>query len=356
MELKWYSRKVKKFEGTIGELRKEIPYFRREPFRIESEGTNQYLDIIVREPLKKNQGYLLSDDKETHIPIATVSKQYALVQHHDVLDALETALKERGIDPVRLKAELKLTEYGECMWVSFILPTYEFNPGDGYPLVLKLNGLNSVDKTKALEIKLAWYRLVCSNGLMFEEDAEFTFRKFHRMKPVDVFQPVLSIQKAAQKYLSRQLESEKVSQQIKRFEKWYSTEITSKELSEEKPTPGQIEHWIDNEVRKKWGAHAATRVYHIAKTGYDGKIVNPFKKDVRPHEREVSSTDEVPGAFAPVRNTYDISQVLSWIAGQRGTIQEQFKWMTDIPYLIDTLLKTEKPLTLQIEREGSPIR
>ncbi len=69
----------------------------------------------------------------------------------------------------------------------------------------------------------------------------------------------------------------------------------------------------------------------------------------------MSSTDEVPGAFAPVRNAYDISQVLSWIAGHRGTIQEQLKWTMDIPYLMDTLLEVEKPLTLQIGGEDRPV-
>ena len=76
MEVTWYSRKVSVFNGTIRELRKKIPYFRRDPFRVESEGTNPHLDIIVRKPLKRNQGNLLPRDDEVHVPIATVSKQY----------------------------------------------------------------------------------------------------------------------------------------------------------------------------------------------------------------------------------------------------------------------------------------
>lgn len=119
MELTWYSRKVRVFKGPIGDLRKKIPCFRRDPFRIGTGGRNQHLDIIVRKPLKENQGYSIPHDDEVHIPIATVSRQYALVQHHDVLDALETALSEKGIDPAHLEGELKLTEYGERMWASF---------------------------------------------------------------------------------------------------------------------------------------------------------------------------------------------------------------------------------------------
>ena len=353
MELTWYSRKVKVFEGPISDLRKEIPYFRRDPFRVEAGGRNQHLDIIVRKPLKGNQGYLLPHDDEGHIPIATVSRQYILLQHHDVLDALEAALSEKGIDPAHLEGELKLTEYGERMWASFTLPTHGFNPdvytwfdpGDGYPVVLKVNVLNSVDKTAALEINLAWYRLVCSNGLIYGEDVDF--RRIHREKSLN--------SGAIEEFLDTQLQSEQVSQQKKRSEKWYATKIVTKTLSEEKPSASQIEHWIDEVVAKKWNANAAARVYHIAKTGYDGNVAPPYK-DVTPHEREVSSADEVPGAFAPVRNAYDISQVLSWIAGHRGTIQEQLKWMMDIPILIDALLETEKPITLQIAGENTPVK
>lgn len=353
MELTWYSRKVKVFKGSISDLRQEIPYFRRDPFRVDDGGINRHLDIIVRKPLKGNQGYLLPHDDEGHIPIATVSKQYTLVQHHDVLDALEAALSEKGIEPAKLEAELKLTEYGERMWASFTLPTHGFNPdvytwfdpGDGYPVVLKVNVLNSVDKTAALEINLAWHRLVCSNGLIYGENVDF--KKIHREKSLK--------SRAVEQFLDTQLESEQLSMQKKRSEKWYATKIVTKTLSEEKPRPSQIEHWIDEIVAKKWNANAATRAYHIAKTGHDGDVAPP-QKGVTPHEREVSSTNEIPGAFAPARNAYDISQVLSWIAGRRGTIQEQLKWMMDIPYLMNALLETEKPLTLQIGQEDSYVR
>ena len=71
---------------------------------------------------------------------------------------------------------------------------------------------------------------------------------------------------------------------------------------------------------------------------------------VRFHELTLDSQsrDQIPGTFAPVRNAYDISQVLSWIAGQQGTIHGQLAWLMDIPHLMEALLKTEKPLTLGI--------
>ena len=354
MELTWHSRKVKVFKGTIGELRKKIPCFKRGPFRVEDGGMNQHLDIIVRKPLKGgSQVYLLPpDDDEAHIPIATVSKKYVLVQHHEVLDALEAAVKQKGIDPAHLLGELKLTEYGERMWASFRLPTHGFNPdvetffdpGDGYPVVLKVNVLNSVDKTAALEIDLTWHRLICSNGMIYGEDVDF--RRIHRKKSLNFG--------AIEEFLGKQLESEQVLKQKDRSEKWYARKVVSKPLSEEKPSPPQIEHWIDAIVAKKWNANAAARVYHIAKTGHDGNVA-PFQKEVSPHALKVNSTNEIPGAFAPVRNAYGISQVLSWIAGHRGSIQDQLKWMMDIPYLMDALLKTEQPLTLRIGSKDSSV-
>ena len=331
--LKWHSREVLEGSGQIRELRQEIPYFRRIPFRIEDGGVNKNLDLIVREPLKKSQGYLLpSNNDEVQIPVATVSKQYELVQHHDVLKVLETALKNIDFDPERLKAELTLTEYGERMRVSFTLPDYEFDPGDGYPIVLKVNALNSVDKTTALSISLSWYRLVCSNGMMFGT-AHARFRKIHLQsrKPEDI-----------NKFLEKQLARASKVQSL--YKQWYEKKV----FIEAKPSSIQIEHWIDKTIEKRWGVHAAARVYHIAKTGYDGELVNPFAKGVKPHEHKVQSTNRVPGSFAPVRNAYDISQVLSWLASRRGTIEDQLDRMMDIPDLMRALLKEEKPLMLKI--------
>ena len=336
MALTWHARKVQIHKGSINEIRQQIPYFRRDPFRVENGGMNQHFDIIVRKPLKENHGYLLPDDDTVHIPVATVSRQYNLIQHHDVLQALEDALKQINFDPQRLEAELALTEYGERMRISFFLLGYYFDLDGGDPIVLKVNALNSVDKTTALEINLSLERLVCSNGMTYGiSDARF--RKIH-------LQSLLL--EDIKEFLKEQLEQFPKEQRL--YKNWHQREILHRKLSESKPSPGQIEHWIDKVVAEKWGVHAAARVYHIAKTGYDGEIVKPFEKNVKPHDREVSSVNKVPGSYeyAPVRNAYDIAQVLSWIAGQRGTIQEQLEWMMEIPGLMNALLKTEKPITL----------
>ena len=92
-------------------------------------------------------------------------------------------------------------------------------------------------------------------------------------------------------------------------------------------------------------------MYHIAKTGYDAKFVNRSKKKKVKFNQlnlDFQYRAPVPGSFAPVRNAYDISQVLSWLASQRTTIQDQLDWMMDIPDLMRALLKEEKPITLSM--------
>ena len=335
----WHGSKVKTYMGPISEIRQQIPRFRIALFAIEGGGVNKNLNLVVREPLKQNQGYLLPSDNQVEIPIATVSGQYELVQHHDVLEALETALKQihnldpdRNCDPEHLDAELTLTEYGERMQVSWTLPNYDFDPGDHHPIVLKVNAFNSVDKTTALSINLSWYRLVCSNGMMFGT-ADARLRRIHLQsrKSEDI-----------KKFLQKQLRRAPKAQSL--YKQWYEKTV----FHEAKPSQVQIEHWIDETVAKRWGVHAAAKAYHIAKTGYDGELVNPFEQDVKPHEREVQCKDKVPGSFAPVRNAYDISQVLSWLASQRGAIQDRLDRTMDIPYLMRALLKEEKPITLSI--------
>ena len=88
--LKWEGREVLEGSGRVSELRQEIPYFTTTPFRIEGEGVNEYLTLIVREPIREDQGYLFpSDDQvELKIPVATVSKKYELVQHRHIVKIL----------------------------------------------------------------------------------------------------------------------------------------------------------------------------------------------------------------------------------------------------------------------------
>ena len=349
--ISWYSRNVLFREGTLSEFRQYIPNFEKVPFTLHNEGTNPHLYVIIRDKLEENnQELLLPNEDQVRIPIGVVSEKYRLVQHYELLNVLERALRGCGFDADSFRARLWLTEFGERMWISFILAPSKYmdfcpNDLDGVPGELTLNAINSVDKTTALTINLSWHRLVCKNGMILKNDIVDLKRKHTGRLDSDIFEHYL------QRYFSREV----FELEIAKIMSWYTTKVAIKDSVDAKPSSGSIEHWLEYAVSKKWGIHAAARAYHIAKTGLDAEFFakpnkSSKKKKVRFNELrlKLGSETDVPGAYAPVRNAYDISQVLSWIATQQQTLQLRLKWMQDIPALMRALLK-QKSITLTFE-------
>ena len=252
-DLIWLNRKTLEGEGSINELRQEIPRFERSPFRIGSEA-NEYLYLIAREPLNTN--YLSHNDP---IPVAAVSKQYRLVQHNEVicrvLNALEKFATEGKFvtDPQALGAKLRLSKYGARMWVTILLPNCQFDPGDGYPIFLTLNCFNSVDKSVAVRIHLAWQREISSTEMMGRE-----FRKIHNQS--------LKI-KDVEEFLADQFKQLSTEQTL--YRQWYETKIAWY----------RIVDWLGKTVAKSWGAQTALRAYHIAKAGKDLEVEDAYQID-----------------------------------------------------------------------------
>ncbi len=320
MALKWNGRKVLIYEGSADEVRQKIPGFKRGPFHTK-EGENRHMDMIVRKPLKDPQGKMLPNDDEAHIPVATVSKTYGLVRHRKLFKALKIALGNIVSDPQYLEAKLMVTEYGERMRISFRLHHYEFDPGDGHPLLLSVNALNSVDRSTPLDINMTWYRPVSGTSSIYRMEKDFSRRHVKSLTP-----------QAVGGFLSEQLWL--LSAEHNRYREWYRT----------KRSRNQVERWISDTVEKKWGTKAADRVLRIAETGQDEKGV------------------KVPKIFAPVQNLYHLSQVLSWVAKwtinekktenpsplRERTLGTQLERMMEIPALMDDLLEMEESPT-QIE-------
>jgi hypothetical protein len=100
----------------------------------------------------------------------------------------------------------------------------------------------------------------------------------------------------------------------------------------------QLTHWVDGAVVNTWGVKAATRVYHIIKTGRDVEIV-PFAKKTSPSNKETRTGNPVPGSSIPANNLYAVSQALTWIAGQRHDLEEQLAWQRDVPALMRELAR-----------------
>ena len=343
---RWQGRAVSSEIGSLSHLCGKVPTFTKVPYAIEGEGINPHLDMIVRERVSEASDVLFPSTDSVRIPVAIVSKkQYKLVQYHEPLNILMDVLSKHGLDPTHLSSELCLTEFGERMWLSITLPAYcfkspistRFHPGDNHDMNLTLNVLNSVDTTTALQVYLYWYRQVCSNGMVYGD--KIKFKAIHKRARMNLPQ-------AIEKFLRDQLKQ--VDQQQALLRHWYETEIYIQELMEAKPGAVQIEQWLEKSVSKTWDVYTAARTYYIAKTGYDGKFINSGqKKRVKFHELTLEKrTTEVPGAFSPARNAYDISQVLSWIASRQNTVNSQLGMMTDIPDLMRALLR-QKTITLR---------
>ncbi len=86
----------------------------------------------------------------------------------------------------------------------------------------------------------------------------------------------------------------------------------------------------------KPGKKAAARAFHICETGHDAEFEDPFKR-AKPSERTMTVRSAIPGAIAPARNAFAVSQALSWLAGNRGDIQEQLEWRQQIPGIAELI-------------------
>ena len=299
----WEGADVIELSGKVAELYGKLPLFSRQPFRAGGE-ENRYKDEIRREPLKID---------EDPVPVATVSKTYSLIQHRELLASVFRALKMIKIDISELPSSLLLSVYGERMQWSCNIPAIDFDPGDRCPVVLQVNCLNSVDTSTVCEIAFGWFRLVCSNGMMFGiKETSLRRRHIQSLDPLDIAE-----------YLKGQLEG--IPAETSLYTQWLKQPVQHSHLSD----------WVDDEVADDWGPHAAARTWNIMVKGLDGDV-EPTK-GLKPHQLPVTPRCEVPGSFAPVENLFHASQALSWIAGTRQTIQERLEYLRNIPRLMKPL-------------------
>jgi hypothetical protein len=302
----WEGATVRELTGRVAELFPQVPVFSRHPFRVGGE-ENRFKDEIRREPLK------ITDEP---MPVATVSKTYSLIQHRDVLASVFRALKMIQIDISGVESSLLLSEYCERMHWSCAIPNMDFDPGDHHPLALRINSLNSVDTSTVLEITFSWYRLICSNGMMFGlKDSQLRRRHIQSLDPEDI-----------SGYLKEQLDQLPSEKSL--YATWLKTPVD----------PPRLVRWIDEEVARNWGPHAAARVWNIITGGVDGEIEQV--RNLKPHQLPITVRNAVPGACAPVQNLFHVSQALSWIAGTRNTIPERLEYVKAIPRLMEPLTET----------------
>ena len=307
--LKWDSRLVNEHKGNLTEIADAIPFFEKKPFKIDGS-ENKNLDVVIN-----------TSDNGT--PVATVSKSYSLIQHFEILKFISIAFENMRYNIDETECNLYLTEYGERMWLKIqFFKKHIFDPGDGYILVPQLHIRNSVDGSTPLGYELAWYRLICENGLMCL-DTESRFRKRHTAS----LEPKLFV-----KYLSENIST--ILSEKETYVKWKEKQLnldTDIEI---------LSDWIYTSVSNSWGPNDAERVYSIIETGQDVKIVRLKEKGIEKNKDSyvirVSIEGDVPGA-QPAENIYDIANALSWVSSHKNSLQDQYKMMRQVPQMLNDL-------------------
>jgi hypothetical protein len=309
----WLNSEIIESEGTLPDMIGLVPEFERRGFGLEQDASrktrlNTNYDMIVRKPF--------ADDAD-HVPLGVVSKGYVLISQKSVIESVTEALTLAKIDPAKVRASLALTRYGERMRLSVFLPnSYSFDPGDGHPMDMRFEVLNSVDGSTGFQALLGWYRIVCGNGLVVGvTSSDFMGKHIAGLRTSDVSEA-----------LSSGIELAKKDREC--FIKWRKKAVKNDRIVE----------WVNKDVKKEWGFKAATRAYHIITSGQDVEIAGQYAKQ-QPTTIRVEPRDLVPGSPERSNNAYDVSQALAWLAKERKDLQEQLEWRAQIPDLLEPLLK-----------------
>ena len=311
-ESKWGTRPVRRYAGEIGALLDLVPEFETAPFRA-SATMEDHPDrmLVVRRPL--------GDLPE--MAVGAVSAKYSLVQHRDAVRMCLRGLERAGLDADELRGELALSEFGEWMGFTFVLPPhYAFRDTYDHDVQFHCDVANSVDGSSRLSVWFDWFRPVCSNGMVVREGRREA--RMHRsgLQLHDVEQRIFEGFAAAE----RDRET---------LEDWQRTATSWRGLK----------GWVDNDLRRAWHDHAAARVCHICLSGED---TDRFRRDAScsPSARAIGQLqtfdDEsrpVPGSPHQASTKYDVAQAMSWVASRKTSVVERVRWQRQIPALLDRL-------------------
>jgi hypothetical protein len=293
--------------GELDGILPLIPEFDRMPFGSGAAAHNEFLDAIVRRG-NTEQGY-------TSVPVGVVSKRYCLVPHIEVAQSVRAALFSAGVHPREMDAEAFLTVYGARMALFVRLPRkYDFDPGDGHAMALRLLCLNSVDGSSPLRMLLGWYRFVCANGLAVGTTRS-EWRLVHREG--SMCGDVAALLGAGIELAER----EKVA-----LAAWATLAVPL----------ARFVTFADDELASAWGVRAAARFLYIATTGFDAEPAYPFEPGP-PHAKTMTPTRRVAGSPEQAGTAYDACQILAWIAKDRRDPHERVDRMLQIPELMQAL-------------------
>jgi hypothetical protein len=181
---------------------------------------------------------------------------------------------------------------------------------------LSLECFNSVDGSTRFRVLMGWFRIVCSNGLIIG----VTRLDVHRRHSGD-----LELSDIDSVLISGIGESET---EKKQFQAWLRVPITLDEIAS----------WVDESLHPRWGAKAAARAFHIARTGMDAEVVGSYTSQSST-TLNTRPTNPVPGTPSRCRNLFDLGQILAWLSKERRDVQEQLEWRETIPLLLTPLMR-----------------
>lgn len=305
----WKSREIEFLSGPLPALLKRVPTFEFAPFQIApDEPENPHHQSVIRLPL---------GPAERKVPVALVSKTYALVQHYELIECVTRALEMNGIAADSVRYELGLTALGELMVFRVYLESLPaFEGRDGEKMALRLECINSVDGSYRLVVLLGWFRFVCLNGLVIGKSLT-EIRLTH----------------------SRRIELETISHALQNGLKAAESDRERLAKLEKEECPcfvGVFEDWVNGPIAEKWNKTAATKVFHALVTGQDVEIDDAFSS-APPSQKPVRVLGEIPGRKGVPESMYDVAQALSFVASRRTIFEDRVSWQAQIPDLLETL-------------------
>jgi hypothetical protein len=231
------------------------------------------------------------------VPVGLVSQGYQLLPHRTLIEHLLGVLVGQGVSTDGVTLHAHLTPRGERLLGQLVImdPDYQVCP-DGHTCALSVFLRNAVDGRGGLDVRLGWYRLVCTNGMIIGKTVA-RYRSPHR--------PGLDLGE-----LKGVVAGELLRMKAGRDE----LEIWAKRSA----SPGRWNAWADKTVASKWGPTAATRVLHVLREGTDPGDITLVPRIPPSLQRIKGDGERVPGAPAPAVSVYDCYQALTWVATRSG--------------------------------------
>jgi hypothetical protein len=140
-------------------------------------------EIFFGSEMKKSEKFQMVVNSTTQKDVVAVSKDYNLLNHADVINAVSDALLNLNIN-----GRCSSTSYGNKMFVDIQFPDIEFDMKVGENFLGGMRIINSYDKTTGIMVLPQLTRVACSNGMVFSSAWVDSINIRHTSKLVHEFE------------------------------------------------------------------------------------------------------------------------------------------------------------------------